>query len=169
MLKKEVSAEVPDWSREQKRWLSWNPSCSLIRCVRVYQRQVSSKYWLIRQLSKLTVLRYRFWTIVTGADIPLNCQIEGGLMLPHPNGIVIHPDTKIGPNCFLFQQVTIGANEEKGPPLIGGHVDIGAGAKILGDIKIGDHARIGANAVVLSDVQPGATMVGIPARMIDCK
>ena len=90
-------------------------------------------------------------------------------MLPHPNGIVIHPGTKIGPNCLLFQQVTIGTNYGKGLPLIGGHVDIGAGAKIFGDIKIGDHARVGANAVVLSDVQPRATVVGIPARMIDCK
>ena len=90
-------------------------------------------------------------------------------MLPHPNGIVIHPGAKIGPNCLFFQQVTIGKNHGKGPPIIGGHVDIGAGAKILGDVKIGNHARIGANAVVLSDVQPGATAVGVPAKMIDCK
>jgi serine O-acetyltransferase len=169
MIKDEVSAEMPDWSREQKRWLSWDPSRSLIGHLRVYQRQASSKYLLIRLLSKLTVLRYRFWTIVTGADIPLNCQIEGGLMLPHPNGIVIHPGSKIGPNCLFFQQVTIGTNEGKGPPQIGEHVDIGAGAKILGDIKIGNHARIGANAVVLNDVQPGATAVGVPARMLDFK
>ena len=48
---------------------------------------------------------------MTGADIPLNCKLGGGLQLPHPNGIVIHPDAEIGPNCLLFQQVTIGAND----------------------------------------------------------
>jgi serine O-acetyltransferase len=54
-------------------------------------------------------------------------------------------------------------------PTIGGHVDIGAGAKILGNVTIGDHARIGANAVVLIDVKPGATAVGIPAQIIEKK
>ena len=169
MHKKEISAEVPDWSREKKLGFSWNPSRSLIRCVRVYQHQVSSRYWFVRQLSKLTVVRYRFWTIVTGADIPLNCKVEGGLKVPHPNGVVIHPDAKIGPNCLIFQQVTIGITHGKGPPKIGGNVDIGAGAKILGDIYIGDHARIGANAVVLSDIESGATAVGVPARVINIK
>ena len=87
------------------------------------------------------------------------------MLLPHPNGIVIHPEAEIGPNCLLFQQVTIGAND-RGVPTIGGHVDIGAGAKILGPVTIGRHARIGANAVVLNDVPDGATAVGVPARVI---
>jgi serine O-acetyltransferase len=103
--------------------------------------------------------------VVTGADIPLNCKLGGGLLLPHPNGIVIHPDAEIGPNCLLFQQVTIGANDH-GVPSIGGHVDIGAGAKVLGPVTIGHHARIGANAVVMHDVPSGATAVGVPARVI---
>jgi serine O-acetyltransferase len=103
--------------------------------------------------------------VVTGADIPLNCKLGGGLMLPHPNGIVIHPDAEIGPNCLLFQQVTLGGGAG-GAPRIGGHVDIGAGAKILGAVTIGRHAQIGANAVVLDDVPDGATAVGVPARVI---
>ncbi len=108
-------------------------------------------------------MRHRLWSIVTGADIPLNSQIGGGLLVPHPNGIVIHPHVKIGPNCLIFQQVTIG-QRNGGVPTIGGHVDIGAGAKILGPINIGDHAVIGANAVVLNDVPAGFTAVGIPAK-----
>ena len=84
-------------------------------------------------------------------------------MMPHPNGIVIHPEAEIGPNCLIFQQVTIGAGLKPGLPIIEGHVDIGAGAKIIGNIRIGAHARIGANAVVLHDVPSGATAVGIPA------
>jgi len=53
-----------------------------------------------------------------------------------------------------------------GAPILGGHVDVGAGAKILGGVKIGDHAIIGANAVVIQDVPPRATAVGVPARIL---
>lgn len=86
--------------------------------------------------------------------------------MPHPNGIVIHPKAIIGPNCLIFQQVTIGSCGDTKVPTIGGHVDIGAGAKVLGGITIGNHAVIGANAVVLIDVPEGRTAVGIPARII---
>ncbi len=85
----------------------------------------------------------------------------------HPNGIVVHPDAVIGPNCLLLQQVTIGTGGPiEGVPTLAGHVDVGAGAKILGGVTIGAHARVGANAVVLRDVPAGATAVGIPARLI---
>jgi len=113
----------------------------------------------------LSILRHRYWSVVTGADIPLNCRLGGGLLLPHPNGIVIHPDAEIGPNCLLFQQVTVGMRDGKAPK-IDGHVDIGAGAKIIGGVKIGRHAQIGANAVVLYDVPEGATAVGVPAKIV---
>lgn len=83
--------------------------------------------------------------------------------MPHANGIVIHPDALIGPNCLIFQQVTIGTRGPGGAPQIGGHVDIGAGAKILGPVKIGNHVVIGANAVVLIDVPDNCMAVGIPA------
>ncbi|UAK26564.1 hypothetical protein K8P63_07625 [Sphingomonas nostoxanthinifaciens] len=86
--------------------------------------------------------------------------------MPHPNGIVIHPDSVIGPNCLILQQVTLAAGAD-GAPRLGGHVDIGAGAKLLGGIVVGDHAVIGANAVVTRDVAPGTTVVGIPARPIE--
>lgn len=86
--------------------------------------------------------------------------------MPHPNGIVIHPQCTIGPNCLIFQQVTLGA-ARTGVPRIGGHVDIGAGAKVIGGVQVGDHAVIGANAVVVRDIPQGATAVGIPARVVD--
>jgi serine O-acetyltransferase len=117
-------------------------------------------------MRKFAVLRHRFWSAVTGAEIPLGTQIGGGLMMPHPNGIVIHPAATIGPNCLIFQQVTL-AGGDGGAPRIGGHVDIGAGAKVLGAVTIGDHARIGANAVVLTDVPERSTAVGIPARIVE--
>jgi serine O-acetyltransferase len=109
-------------------------------------------------------LRHRFWSAVAGADIPVNAsRIGGGLMIPHPTGVVVHPEAVIGPNCLIFQQVTIGTGPKPGVPRLGGHVDVGPGAKILGGVTIGDHAVIGANAVVLSDVPPGAVAVGVPA------
>ena len=120
-----------------------------------------SPFALIRKW--LAVLAHRFWSVVSGADIALNSKIGGGLILPHPNGIVIHPDAVIGPNCLIFQQVTIGTRGSGGVPAIGGHVDIGAGAKVLGAIRIGNHVVIGANAVVLQDVPDNCMAVGIPA------
>ena len=89
--------------------------------------------------------------------------------MPHPNGVVIHPDARIGPNCMFFQQVTVGTLKSGEAPVIGGHVDIGAGAKILGGIVIGNHAKIGANAVVLADIPAGSVAVGVPARCLQVK
>lgn len=158
-----VSAEVPDWSRERPRAV-WDPSRRLLRSIRAYQHSQNRRGIVARLRRSLAVASHRFWSVVTGADVPLNCQLGGGLLMPHPNGIVIHPLTQIGPNCLLFQQVTLGTNGAgSGHPVLGGHVDVGAGAKILGGVKIGDHAKIGANAVVLRDVPPDAVATGVPA------
>ena len=160
-----VSSTVPDLSREAKPFFAWMPSRSLLASIRAYQRAAASRApWAFAQ-RKWAVLRHRFWSVVTGADIPVNCRIGGGLLLPHPNGIVIHPDAVIGPNCLIFQQVTIGV-ARGGVPRIEGHVDFGAGAKVLGPITVREHARIGANAVVVRDVPAGATVVGIPGRIV---
>ena len=149
----------PDWSRETPtRW--WDPSRRLLRCIRRYQAAgpMGRRWW---------ALQHRFWSVVTGADIPLAARIGGGVILPHPNGIVIHPDAVIGPNCLIFQQVTIGlVRASPEAPKIGAGVDIGAGARILGPVVVGDGAQIGANAVVVCDVPPGATAVGVPARVL---
>jgi serine O-acetyltransferase len=162
-----LSPHTPDWSRETKTFWAWNPSRSLLASLRAYQR--------VRHASRpdqvvmrwLAVLRHRFWSVVTGADIPLACRIDGGLLMPHPNGIVVHPDARIGPNCLLMQQVTLGVGGPRaGAPMLVGHVDIGAGAKLLGGVTLGAHAQVGANAVVLCDVPEGMSAVGIPARVV---
>jgi len=158
-----ISATEADWSREQAgKW--WEPSRQLLKSIRNYQKWQQQGGIFGYFLSGWNIIHYRFWSVVTGADIPLNCQIQGGLILPHPNGIVIDPRASIGPNCLILQQVTIVADVK-----IGGHVDIGAGAKIIRSVTIGDHALIGANAVVICDVPPGATAVGIPAKIIEKK
>ena len=157
-----VSATVPDWSREAKPFWAWAPSRSLLASLRDDARHAEGRMPWHALLRKWAVLRHRFWSVMTGAEIPLGCRIGGGLLLPHPNGVVIHCDVVIGPNCLIFQQVTLGVSGA-GVPTLGGHVDVGAGAKVVGLIHVGDHALIGANAVVLRDVPPGATAVGVPA------
>lgn len=155
-----VSATEPDWSREIPSRF-WDPSRQLIQSLRRYQKWQAKGGIFGWYFSKVSVLQHRFWSVVTGADIPLNCQIGGGFLMVHPNGVVIHPDCRIGPNCLFLQQVTVVAGVE-----IGGHVDIGAGAKIIRPVTVGDHAKIGANAVVLCNVPAGATAVGVPAQII---
>jgi serine O-acetyltransferase len=158
-----ISASEPDWSREvPHRW--WDPGYRLLRAIRKYQAasgRFARKYW---------ALQHRFWSTVTQSEIHLTQKIGGGLRLPHPTGIILHQDAVLGPNCQLFHQVTLGLVEDRpGAPVLGGHVDVGSGARILGPVTIGDHARVGANAVVLQDVPEGATAVGIPARIIPPK
>jgi serine O-acetyltransferase len=159
----EISAEIPDWSREMRGHRFWDPPRALLRSIRDYQ---GAKGLLAPIRRKYAVLRHRLWSVVTGADIPLTSSIGGGLLIPHPNGIVIHPDAKIGCNCLIFQQVTIGATT-KGIPTIRGHVDIGAGAKIIGPVEVGEHARIGANAVVHTDVPAFGTFVANPGGLLE--
>lgn len=166
MAAEEISASSPDWSREYKPFFAWDPSRSLLASIRSYQSLAVSNNTFKIILIKVAVLRHLFWSVITGADIPINTQIAGGLLIPHPNGIVMHVDVKIGPNCLIFQQVTIGSKDDSKPPVIGGHVDIGAGAKVLGEINIGNHAKIGANAVVLIDVPEGKSAVGVPAKIV---
>lgn len=159
-----ISATEPDWQRE-KPIRFWDPGRKLLKSIRDYQKYRDKKSYITSFYKNVAVIRHRFWSVVTGADIQLNSHVDGGLLIPHPNGIVLHPKSTIGPNCLIFQQVTIG-EKDGGIPKIGGHVDIGAGAKVLGGIVVGNHVCIGANAVVINDVADGCTVAGIPARVI---
>jgi serine O-acetyltransferase len=159
-LNEEPVQEIADWSREKPQRF-WDPGRKLLATIRGYQRWQGRRGVAVNILLKWLVLRHRFWSAITGADIPLTCKISGGLLIPHPNGIVIHPEARIGANCLIFQQVTIGTRNGPGLPRIGDHVDIGAGAKILGPVEIGRGARIGANAVIIKNVESGAVALGI--------
>ena len=166
-IDRKVSAFVVDWSREAcSRW-EWNPGRQLIRSIRRYQA-AASRGGLLGRIGKAYWARWhRFWSVVSGAEIPVMTKIGGGLLLPHPNGIVIHPSVEIGINCLIFQQATLGhGGPIPGVPRLGAHVDVGAGARLLGGITVGSHAQVGANSVVLVDVPPLATAVGMPARIL---
>jgi serine O-acetyltransferase len=110
----------------------------------------------------------KIWSqILTGIDLPCETVVGRRLLFEHFGGIVISGDTVIGDDVIIRHGVTLGLRRKgvRGAPIIGNRVDIGAGAKILGPVRIGDDAVIGANAVVLHDVPAGALAVGVPARI----
>ena len=99
-----------------------------------------------------------------GCEIHGRMKCGGKLQLPHNGlGVVINPNTVIGNNVKIYQNVTIGGRDGSGAPIIDDDVMIGAGAVILGDVHLYKGARIGANAVVICDVPAYATAVGVPA------
>jgi len=115
--------------------------------------------------------RHRKYGFKFGIDIYSTKKIGGGLLIGHFSGIVLSKFATIGKNCAVFQGVTVGSGGRSGDgyPTIGDNVYIGAGAKVLGNIKGADGAAIGANAVVVRDVPAGYSAIGIPARNIPPK
>jgi serine O-acetyltransferase len=109
--------------------------------------------------------------ILTGIDLPCEVQIGRRFRIDHFGGIIISGDAVIGDDVVIRNGVTIGLKrrDDPGSPIIGNRVDIGAGAKVLGKIRIGDDVMIGANAVVITDVPANSIAVGIPARIIPRK
>ena len=117
-------------------------------------------YWLI----------FRIVETLTGISIPKMVEAGPGLRIHHFGNIFVHSNVRIGANCTLRQGVTIGNRHENGPvPVLEDDVELGAYAQILGGVRIGRGAKIGAMSVVLCDVPPGATAVGVPARIVEAE
>ena len=132
-----------------------------------YHRARSGPWHLL--MRKIARARHSFWSFITHSDIEPRATLGRRLMLPHPNGVVIHEEVIVGNDCMIMQQVTIGMIGDGEVPTIGNRVYIGAGAKIIGKVSVGDGARIGANAVVTRDVPDNCTAVGVPAKIIGPK
>ncbi|WP_372085520.1 serine O-acetyltransferase [Tistrella mobilis] len=109
---------------------------------------------------------------LTAIEIHPGATIGHGFFIDHGMGVVIGETTEIADNVTLYQGVTLGGTSwEKGkrhPTVLEGTI-VGAGAKVLGPITVGADARIGSNAVVVKDVPPGATVVGIPGRIVKAR
>jgi len=106
---------------------------------------------------------------LTGIEIHPAAKIGTGFFIDHGMGVVIGETAEVGDYVTLFQGVTLGGTgKERGKrhPTLGNHVVVGAGAKILGGIRIGDNVKIGANSVVLKSVPANSTVIGVPARII---
>ncbi|MBI5451462.1 MAG: serine O-acetyltransferase [Gammaproteobacteria bacterium] len=118
--------------------------------------------WLARWLS--LVARW-----LTGIEIHPAARIGRRFFIDHGMGVVIGETAEIGDDCTLYHGVTLGGTSwehGKRHPTLGNNVVIGAGAKVLGPIRLGDNARVGSNAVVVKDVPDGATVVGVPGRVV---
>jgi serine O-acetyltransferase len=104
--------------------------------------------------------------ILTGVDIPCEVTLGRRFLIEHFGGIVINGDAVFGDDCVIRNGVTVGIKRigEKGVPVFGDRVDIGAGAVVLGAIHIGNDVTIGANAVVISDIPSNCIAVGVPAK-----
>lgn len=108
----------------------------------------------------------------TGIEIHPGAKIGSRFFIDHGMGVVIGETAEIGDDVTLYHGVTLGGttwSKGKRHPSLGNNVVVGAGAKILGPIMIGDSARVGSNSVVVKDVPAGATVVGIPARVVTAK
>ncbi|MBM3377923.1 MAG: serine O-acetyltransferase [Betaproteobacteria bacterium] len=126
--------------------------------------QLSPLRWLARFLAMLTR-----W--LTGIEIHPGARIGRRVFIDHGHGVVIGETAEIGDDCTIYQGVTLGGTSlvkgQKRHPTLGVGVVVGAGAKVLGPFTVGAHAKIGSNAVVVAPVPESATVVGIPARLVD--
>jgi serine O-acetyltransferase len=106
--------------------------------------------------------------ILTGIELPCETTLGRRFIIEHFGGIIISGDAVFGDDCIVRNGVTVGLRHtgHRGSPVVGNRVDIGAGAKLLGPIRIGDDVAIGANAVVITDVPSNSIAVGVPSRIL---
>ena len=106
---------------------------------------------------------------LTAIEIHPGATLGAGILIDHGMGVVIGETAELGDRITIYHGTTLGGTgKEKGKrhPTVGDNVVIGAGSKVLGNIKIGSNSKIGANSVVINDVPEGATVVGIPGRVV---
>ena len=127
-------------------------------------------HWLLRHHCRFLARAVSQWSkLWTGIEIHPGAQIGKRLVIDHGTGIVIGETAEIGDDCLLYQGVTLGGTGKdvgKRHPTLGNNVMVGAGAKVLGPIRVGNNARIAANAVVLREVPDNATVVGVPGHIV---
>lgn len=136
----------------------------------IYIHKLAHWFWLhgVRWLGRFTSHLGRW---LTGIEIHPGAVIGSCVFIDHGMGVVIGETAEVGDGCTIYQGVTLGGTSlyrgEKRHPTLGSGVVVGAGAKILGGFRVGDGAKIGSNAVVVKEVPAGATVVGIPGRIVE--
>lgn len=120
---------------------------------------------LRKPFSLIYKILFKLVQILTGIELPCEAGVGSGFVIDHSGGIVVSGYASFGNNCRIRNGVVVGLKHVEHPcaPRIGNNVDIGAGAKLLGDIEIGDNVMIGANAVVVRSVPSNHIAVGVPA------
>ncbi|HEU4923583.1 MAG TPA: serine O-acetyltransferase [Burkholderiales bacterium] len=136
----------------------------------IYVHKLARWFWLrgLRWLGRF-VSHLGRW--LTGIEIHPGAKIGSCVFIDHGMGVVIGETAEVGNGCTIYQGVTLGGTSlypgTKRHPTLGAGVIVGAGAKVLGGFTVGDGARIGANSVVVKEVAAGATVVGIPGRVVE--
>jgi serine O-acetyltransferase len=136
----------------------------------IWIHKLARWFWLngLRWLGRFTSHIGRF---LTGIEIHPGAKIGSCVFIDHGMGVVIGETAEVGDGCTIYQGVTLGGTSltagTKRHPTLGAGVVVGAGAKILGGFTVGDGARIGSNSVVVKEVPAGATVVGIPGRIVE--
>jgi serine O-acetyltransferase len=138
----------------------------------IYIHKLARWFWLrgLRWLGRLTSHLGRW---MTGIEIHPGARIGSCVFIDHGMGVVIGETAEVGDGCTIYQGVTLGGTSlyrgTKRHPTLGDGVVVGAGAKVLGGFTVGAGARIGSNAVVVKEVPAGATVVGIPGRIVESR
>jgi serine O-acetyltransferase len=130
---------------------------------------IAKPFFLVRIPLKIVFFfAYMFCEVVMEMSLDPHATIGGGLYIGHIGGVHINPQAIIGRNCDIAHRVTIGASAmgRKGAPILGDQVYVGTGATVIGKIKIGNGAKIAANTLVMSNIPEGATVMGVPGRII---
>jgi len=160
-----------DWKAHGRDWTK--PGFQAVAIQRFGVWRMSVKPILLRApLSIFYRSLYRRVRNTYGIDLPYTVQLGRRVVIEHQGAIVIHGNSIIGDDCIIRQGVTLGNRYLDRPfeaPVLGNRVNVGAGAKILGQVHLNDDVNIGANAVVLKDVPAGETAVGIPAKVLKPK
>lgn len=125
-------------------------------------RSLCRKYHIPLFNRLLRLFQTVFYSIELGSEI----RLDHGVYFVHTLGTVVGGDAVIGEACVFFGNNTIGAARFKGSPVLGRHVVVGAGVRVIGKIEIGDSCFLGANAVVVQDIPANKVAVGIPAQVI---
>jgi len=160
-----------DWVAHGRDWTK--PGFRAVAVQRFGVWRMTIKPLLVRApLSILYRALFRKVRNSYGIELPYTVQLGRRVVIEHQSGIVIHGYCSISDDCIIRQGVTMGNRYLERPfdaPKLGKRVNVGAGAKIFGNVTIEDDVNIGANAVVLSDIPSGKTAVGIPAKILSSK
>jgi len=158
-----------DWIAHGRDWTKPGFRAVAVQRFGVWRMTIQPKL-LRAPFSILYRSLYRKIRNIYGIELPYTVNLGRRVIIEHQGAIVIHGNCSIGDDCLIRQGVTMGNRYLERPydaPKLGNRVNVGAGAKLFGNISIGNNTNIGANAVVLCDVPDGATAVGVPAKVIN--
>jgi serine O-acetyltransferase len=160
LIKEDWRANGRDWTR---------PGFRTLAVYRFGVWRMGVRALLLRApLSLLYRWAFRRCRNVYGIELPYTVSVGREVVIEHQGGIVVHGATVIGDRCIIRQNCTLGIrslDDLTAAPILEEGVELGAGAVLLGRIRVGAHAKVGANAVLLKDVPPGGRAFGVPAEV----